>query len=395
MVDNRDVPDVVDSAQSLAPQSLAPGDVVRTADDAGTLAEVVHRNGAVTRLDRVSEIAVDREDDDDRPRIVVTLGPGRTWHHTGPIEDSTLYEVRCPNAVVTARFATFSLVCLPDGATEVTAVEGDVVVMGSVSGSVAVAEGHRATVDAAGMVQASAIAADVADDPWIKLNRALDATGAPPPLPAPTPAPHPPAPPSTGTVPVEVPLSEPTGMPRWVGRALGAGVAAAFVALLAVTFVTADRNDDPSTVAAGGAPTTTAPEPAPTTTAVPPAPPTTAAPIPAPTTTAKPATTPTTGAGAGAKVAEQPKATAKETSCRRLGDSIVLEGTVTNTTNTASDFIVDAEFLRSDGSRFASGSATVTDLGGHQTKTWRVTVQTPSDFKSAGAQCEATGVRPV
>src|SRR5688500_9270096 len=221
---------VMETRRTAQGQALAAGDVVRTSEDHSTLAEVVHRNGAVTRLDRMSEITVDRTEANGRARIVVVLGPGRTWHATGPLDDPTLYEVRCPSAVLTARFARFALDCQEDGTTLVTTVEGNVVVRGMVGGSVALGDGQTASVDSAGVV--AGVGTAEPGDHWVLMNLALDAGEQPP---------------AFSTTPgVVEKAEEPTtdvsapDRPAWVGRLVTGGAVVLFVAVLAFTFVTAD-----------------------------------------------------------------------------------------------------------------------------------------------------------
>jgi FecR protein len=349
---------MVETRRATAEQTLASGDVVRTADDPSTVAEVVHRNGAVTRLDRRSEVTVDRIESNGRPRIVVSLGPGRTWHHTGPLDDPTLYEVRCPGAVLTARCARFALFCRDDGATSVLAVEGNVVVRGTVSGSVALGDGQSAEVDAAGVV--TGVGTGEIDDRWVALNVGLD-----------TPAF------STGPVPVE----KETARPAWVGRA-GVGLAAAlFMAIVGYTFVTADqantgdRRAGPISAGAGAAmiratqDRNVAPEVEPTTTALAAVP---VAPV----------------------VAPAPSAHAVATSCRQTGRTIVYSGTVTNVGQAASPFVVDAYFVHR-GARFDAGTTTVGVLSPGASTRWEVRVAAPGDLRNSGASCELAGVRPL
>ena len=346
------VAEVVETRRAAEGQSLAAGDVVRTADDPSTLAEVVHRNGAVTRLDRRSEVTVDRVESDGRPRIVLSLGPGRTWHHTGPLDDPTLYEVRCPGAVLTARYARFALFCGDDGTTSVLAVEGNVVVRGTVSGSVALGDGQSAEVDAAGVV--AGVGTGSIDDRWVALNLALDNPAI-----------------STTTGVVEI-----ASRPAWVGR-VGMGLAMAlFVGIVGFTFVTADKGAGGERRAglipagAGAAmiraaqDRNVAPEPEPTTTT------TTAAPAPA------------------------PSANAVATSCRQSGRTIVYAGTVANVGPVASSFVVDAYFVHR-GARFDSASATVGVLAPGASARWEVRVAAPGDLRNSGASCELAGVRPL
>ena len=370
--------EVTETRRTADGQTLAAGDVVRTSEDPATLAEVVHRNGAVTRLDRLSEISVDRVEDDGRARIVVALGPGRTWHATGPLEDPTLYEVRCPSAVLTARFARFALDCHEDGTTLVTTVEGNVVVRGTVGGSVALSEGQTASVDGAGVV--TGIADAHPDDHWVETNLAIDA-GEQPPL-------------AISTAPAAVDIAEDAPVqhrPAWVGRAAMGAAVAVFAAVLAFTFVTAD-NATPSkagqTLPPGAAAAmiratqdrNVAPDP-PTTTVAETPPPVPANPEPGPAPPAPAAI-------------EPPKATATGTSCRQSGRTIVYSGTVTNVSQATSSFAVETYFTNRAGARFDTATATVDDLAPGRTARWEVRVTAPGDLRNTGS-CEIAGVRPL
>jgi hypothetical protein len=394
---------VIETVRGTDEQLLGRGDVVRTADDPSLLAEVVHRNGALTRLDRVSEITVDREDTDGRARIVVTLGPGRTWHHTGPLGDPTLYEVRCPNAVLTARFAAFSLLSRPDGSTEVTAVEGNVVVRGTVGGSVALGDGQRADVAPDGVVTRTLDVPDCAGDPWVSMNRTLDEQGGLPETPVETPAGVPVEPmPVLEVDDVELDTSP---LPRWLGRSVGFGALAVFLAVLVVAFITAEHGDreatkveqasKPSTTPARSVNTappvaalpagaaamiraaqdrTVAPDETTTTTAAPPAP---AAPVVVP------------------PPAELPRANATGTSCRRSGRSIVYSGTLTNVSSVASSFTVDTVFVTASGVTFTAATVTVAEVAPHRSAPWEVRVSLPSTVSTSGASCDVSSVRAV
>lgn len=343
---------------------MAAGDVVRTGDDPSTVAEVVHRNGAVTRLDRSSEIAVDRVEADGRARIVVNLGPGRTWHHTGPVDDPTLYEVRAPGVVVTARSARFALVCSPLGTTDVTAVDGHVVVRGVAGGSVVLSNGQTAGVDAAGVL-ADVVPSD-AGDPWVALNLSLDA----------------------GPVVAETTKAAAAERAsRWKGRVAMGLAAAAFVGIVGFTFVTADQASTDSrrstAIPAGAAAAMiraaqdrhVAPEEeeAPTTTA--PAAP--AAAVEAPVAPARPV-----GQAAG-------------TSCRQSGRTIVYSGTVANVSSASSGFVVEAFFVDRSGARFDSAAATVLDVAPGASSRWEVRVPAPGDLRNSGASCELGAVRAL
>jgi len=358
---------VVETRQAVDGEDLLAGDVVRTGEDAATVAEIRHTSGAVTRLDVETEVTVDREWSKDRARVVVTLGPGRTWHRSGPIEDPTLFEVRCPGAVLTARFACFALFCGPDD-TSVTVVDGNVVVRGLHGGSVALGDGQRAVV-VDGVVVGVEDGADPAAEAWITLNRSLDAD----------PAAFSPAPAAGENAGVGVAAEAEAAagrveVPRWLGR-VGAGLAAAaFVGVLALTFVTADRGERPAAPSGAAAvmlnastPTTVAEAPADPTAAAESAPP--PAPAPAPVATA----------------------TLHPTSCRRAGGSVVYSGTLTNTSTVPGSFAVDAVFLSTSGTSVASGSATTAVVEPQQTVRWEV--RAPAAAAGAARSCETAGLR--
>jgi hypothetical protein len=391
---------------------LAAGDVVRTDPSDPSVAEVVHHSGAVTRLDPGSEAVVDRAELDGRPRIIVTLGPGRTWHHTGPFEDPTIYEARGATAVATARFATFSVTCRRDGSVDVAAVRGNVVVRGINAGSVALSDGQTVRVEADGRAGTVEPAPDLDADPWVELNLALD--DAPADVPEPAPAPAPEADRVEAQADADEQIEPPAPLPRWAGRTLAVGAAAGFIALLAVTFTSAQKGDDAAARIAsdGEAPAVVAVRPvtspvaalpagaaamvraaqdrsvAPETVLPPPIAPTKVrvrAPEPiAPEPAEPPAPTTTT---APAPVAT---ATATGSNCARRNGVVVYSGTLTNTSPMASGFVVDAVFLTASGSRAASGHATVSNVAPGRRASWSITVS-----GSSVRSCEVAGVRAV
>jgi hypothetical protein len=417
---------------------LAAGDVVRTAEDEATLAEVVHGNGAVTRLDRATQLMVDRSDDDGHSRVVVTLGPGRTWHHSGPLEDPTLYEARCPSAAVTARYAVFGVTCRDDGSVDIVVAHGNVVVRGDTAGIVALADGEHIVVSASGRV-AGTPEAFVDADGWVAMNLVLDQTPPAPapvetvpvespvePVPEPEPEPEPetvPEPEAVETVPVEaVPEPEtvrtvtllepepviltfeyqpsdtidiPPPFPRWAARLAAAGAAAAFLALIGITFVTADNNRraGPQDVAAGGdgSPERPTPLPAGGASMIRAAQDRQVAPEPTTTTV----TTVVAGAAPPALKVEAPRATASGTTCQQQGKTVVYSGTLANVTNTESKFVLEAVFLTSTRERFGGGTTTVGPIKGHGRATWQVKVAAPRDLRNTGASCEVASVRPA
>lgn len=343
--DSSYVAGTAESRQAVDGENLLAGDVVQTAGDPTTIAEIRHDSGAVTRLDAQSEAAVDREWSGARPRTVVTIGPGRTWHQTGPIEEPVLYEVRSPTAVLTARFACFGVVCDVDGATTVSVIEGNVIMRGRHGGSVALDDGQRAVVGADGVLAGVEDADDAAA--WSDLA-------------------HPPDPPPTEpfTAPAAV---DDRGVPRWVAKA-GAGAAlVVFVAVLALTFANADTAPPPAPATAAKDQATSTTAAMPTTTAPPVAP----APPPAPVAAA----------------------TLRPTSCRQIGRTIVYQGTLTNTSAVPGSFAVDAVFLTRARTRFGSGTATLTGVRPQQTVTWEVRTAAPGDLRNSGASCETAALR--
>ncbi|HZQ28467.1 MAG TPA: hypothetical protein VFA94_12280 [Acidimicrobiales bacterium] len=348
---------------------MAPGERVATPVDGDTLAELTHRNGAVTRLDRATEVVVhEPTDEDGRLRVVVALGPGRTWHHTGPFDDPALYEARTPSGTVTARGAVFVVTCGTDGSSHVRVVRGTAVVRGALSGSVVVLDGQAVDIAAIGMlgvVRPEPVTGELAE--WIQLNALIESGEAA--------ADADPAPIDTsgaGAAP-------PRPLPRWVVRAAGIGVALAFVALLAITFLAA-RNSDHT------AAKTALPAPAPSTTTL--APPAPAAP---PTTTMAPPTTTL----ATATTLAPPTATATGTACTQKGGTITYSGTLVNTGGRTSGFVVTARFTTGKGERFATGSATVAPVAPGRSASWSVAVASSTDLRGSGASCDVAGVRPA
>lgn len=379
-------------------QALAAGAVVRTDADTSSVAEIVHRNGAVTRLDSGSELVVDRVETDGRPRVVVTLGPGRSWHHTGPLDDPSMYEARCPAAILTARAAVFSVSCRPDGSVDVAAVRGNVVVRGLASGSVALGEGQSVTVSGTGVL-GEASGFDV--DDWMRVNHLLDQPESDA------------EPEAEGQAEAEdraedAVATNPLPLPRWVGRALAAVAVVAFSGLLAVTFTSADHGapttptadrEDPVAVRSITGPVSplpagaaamiraaqdrrVAPEPKP----VP------EKPAPRKFTPKAPTFIPVPAVELPAPAPPPATATATPTSCARRNGVIVFSGRVKNTSQVASRFAVDTVFKTSGGQVFASKTATTTAaLAPGESRSWSVSVSS----SSAASACDIAGVRPV
>jgi hypothetical protein len=405
-------------------QSLAAGDVVRTEADRDSIAEVVHRNGAVTRLDASSEAVVDLLDSEDRPRIIVTLGEGRTWHHTGALDDHAIYEARCPSGIATARWAVFTVECRSDGSVDIAAIRGNVVVRGQASGSVALSDRQWVRIHPDGTLGPVAPAAQLDDDDWVAVNTLLDRGPRPLPAVADAPKPAPVAPadsvdepvleqePESETEPVPVaPAGPARAFPRWASWTAGIAAALAFILLLAATFVAAENGDR----AAGHTTASASAKEADANVVLTPP----VAPLPAGAAAliraaqdrrvAPETTTPTTAEperptvirfgprpeAAPTTTVPAPVATAKATArnCARQGSSLVLSGVVTNTGPVASRFAVDAVFRTGAGTRFASGTAAVTTLAPHRSASWSVAVAAPRS--TAGMSCDVAGVRAV
>jgi hypothetical protein len=366
-------------------QVVAPGEPVITPSDADTLAELTHRNGAVTRLDRSTEAVVHEAPEDEGPRVIVALGPGRTWHHTGPFDHPALYEAHTPSGTVTAHGAVFVVTCAADGSAHVRVVRGTAVVRGSMSGSVVVLDGQ--VVDLAAMGLVGAVRSEPATGEmaeWIEINEHVGDIDPQAGADA-----DPDAVALAGSAPALAPaaaIEEPAGDPgpdptenaavialrprrRWLGRTLGAAALVAFAALLTVTFLAA-RNGDRS---AGPAATT-----------VPTTPPTTT-----------PTTTSTTSASSSTTATGAAKATATGTACTQKGSTITYSGTLNNTGGRTSSFVVSATFTTGKGVRFATGSTTVSPVAPGKTASWSMVVTSSTDLRGTGASCDVSGVRPA
>jgi hypothetical protein len=408
---------------------VGAGQRVQTPVDADTLAELTHRNGAVTRLDRDTEVVVHKADDD-RPRVLVALGPGRTWHHTGPFDDPALYEARTPGATITGRGAVFVVTCDRTGATSVRVVDGTVVVRGTASGSVVASDGLTVEVTPGGLAGPSSPMAAPPDlAAWIAINRLVDgddvadhadlADGAidPDGNRAEAEATHPP------TVEQEAERNN-RPMPSWVAWTAGISAAAGFIALLALTFVTAREGDraaarteadtallrvgpegryvalsaaQPPAVAAlpAGAfaiiraaqDRRVAPE---TSTD------TTSSTSPSTTTTTIDLTRVRSAAPAPSVVfTPVPTAAATGTACTQKSGVITYSGSLTNTGTTASSFMVSAAFTTRTGVPFATGSAKVGPVDPGQTTSWSMNVPSGTDLRGTGASCDVSEVRPA
>lgn len=379
-------------------QALAAGAVVRTDSDTSSVAEITHRNGAVTRLDRGSELVVDRVETDGRPRVVVTLGPGRTWHHTGPLDDPSMYEARCPAAILTARAAVFSVACRPDGSVDVAAVRGNVVVRGLASGSIALGDGQSVTVSGTGVLGEVGVA-DV--DDWIHVNQLLDE---PESNEDPAAGPEAQAEREGAGGGEDLDAGATVPLPRWVGRTLTAVAVVAFGGLLAVTFTSADHStptptaDGEDTVAVRSIAGPVSPLPAGAAAMIRAAQDRRVAPEPkpeperpAPTKITPKAPMPTPAAAAPAPAPQPATATATAASCARRNGVILFSGRVKNTSQVASRFAVDTVFKTSAGRVFASKTATTSALAPGESRSWSVSVSS----SGAASACDIAGVRPA
>jgi hypothetical protein len=372
------------------PQALARGDRVRTAPGVPTLAELAHVTGAVTRLDQDSEAVVDRAESDGETRAVVRLGPGRSWHRTGP----ELYEADWGTARATARDAAFVVTVDGAGAATVMVVEGTAVVQGAASGSTVVFEGQAADVSTAGQVGPALPHLPHADlAQWIAVNRAVEHGTAPAHDPAPDSGPGPA--PDDQVEPAPYAPARP--LPPWVRWAGGATVAAAFAGVLVATYVNAQRAERVASRPPLSSPTTEAvPGPLPNggyammraaqDRHVAPEPPASAT-TPPPSTTPAPTTVVAPAAPAAARTTP--------TACTQRGSTVTLSGTLTNTGGTPSAFSVMALFTNGRGQRFATASTRVGPVAPGRTASWSVSVTAPGDLRGSGATCNVGEVRPV
>ena len=185
-------------------EELAPGP--------GTVGELVHFDGSVTRIDGgghcvLTQVAAF----DESPYIVVRLLDGRIWNRAVPArEGPSRYELRLSGAVASARDAVFAAIRRADGTGLVAVVEGEVELQTSASAPpVVVGPSRVVAVTAGGEVgpPRSLAASGGAFDPWLAVNRELEGpsgdTAAARPEPSPPPGPTPPAPvePSTRAAP--------------------------------------------------------------------------------------------------------------------------------------------------------------------------------------------------
>jgi hypothetical protein len=161
-------------------ESLHAGDELPTASE--TVAEVEHFDGSLTRLDAGAVARLGRlADPDGRPHVVITLGPGDSWHRTsGESSRHGQYEAHTPSAVAMARDAVFVVRTADDGAAWFAALHGAVVVRGHAGGTVVLHAGEAVTASVSGaMGDVARVGLDgLADDDWVAVNDALDAAPA-------------------------------------------------------------------------------------------------------------------------------------------------------------------------------------------------------------------------
>lgn len=185
-------------------EELAPGP--------GTVGELVHFDGSVTRIDGGGRFVLTQVAAfDESPYIVVRLLDGRIWNRAVPArEGPSRYELRLSGAVASARDAVFAAIRRADGTGLVAVVEGEVEVQTSASAPpVVVGPSQVVAVTAGGEVgpPRSLSASGGALDPWLAVNLEFEGrsgdTAVAPPEPSPPPGPTPPAPvePSTRPAP--------------------------------------------------------------------------------------------------------------------------------------------------------------------------------------------------
>lgn len=324
-------------------ESLHAGDELPTASDA--VAEVEHFDGSLTRLDAAAVARLGRlADPDGRPHVVITLGPGDSWHRTA--SDSTRhgqYEAHTSAAVAMARHATFVVRSREDGTAWFAALHGSVVVRGQAGGTVVLHPGETVAASASGsMGEVARIGLDgLADDEWVALNVALDrapVADAPPPEPVVEDEPAP-----------EAEQPEPRDHPWRVGIAavvaIGLGVFSVVIGRSAST--PHDRRDadeaDP-TVAVPGPPSFATPA----VTTPPPEP--EAAPAPA-----------------------EPRFDVDGRTCVRRNGAVHYTATIRNDDAVGRDYTVEVRFVDRAGTAMATASAAVVDVPAGTSRSFRVT----------------------
>jgi hypothetical protein len=124
---------------------LGVGEDVRAPSDA--VAEIAHFDGSLTRLDPGAAASVAEVDAD---RVVVRLGPGRSWHRAARCE----YQAHVPSAIAVSRGAAFTADCDPSAACTFHSVDGTVIVRGAAGATVALGAGESVRVTANGQLEA-------------------------------------------------------------------------------------------------------------------------------------------------------------------------------------------------------------------------------------------------
>ena len=140
----------------------------------GALATIEYFDGSITRVgpDTTYEI-VELEREVDRSVVVGKIGLGQTFHNVKKLSGSTSrFEVQESNAIAAVRGTRFAARCVPPLPCGIAVVEGVVEVTPSAGDPVEVTDGHRVTIDAAGVL--GEVTEVSPDDPWLNRNRALD-----------------------------------------------------------------------------------------------------------------------------------------------------------------------------------------------------------------------------
>ena len=346
----------------------------------GSVAELHHFDGSVTRLDTDATAALDRiADPDGRPHVVLRLGPGNSWHRTA-VERSGRgqYEARTSTASAMARTATFVVRCHDDGAAWFAVLAGTVVVRSHVGGTVVLRAGE--TVDAA----ADGALGDVVDagqalgsEEWVAVNILLDEEEAPPVVEAgpvheafvvadpepelePEPEPH-----AQADDDDEAVLFEDDGDHPWrvgvaAAAAIGIGIFSVVIGRAGTATPVQQAQDDPA-IAVPGPPAFATPAftaPASSTASTTETPPRVEEPM---ADQGAGDAEPTTSSTAGNPVATTAVYDLDGRSCSRGGTNVIAyNGTLHNHATTARTFTVHVKFTTGRGAIVATASTTVT-----------------------------------
>lgn len=343
----------------------------------GSVAELHHFDGSVTRLDTDATAALDRiADPDGRPHVVLRLGPGNSWHRTATERSGRgQYEARSAGASAMARTATFVVRCHDDGGAWFAVLAGTVVVRSHEGGTVVLRAGE--TVDAA----ADGALGDVVDagqalagDEWIAVNILLDEEEAPPVVEAgpvheafvvAEPEPEPAPPPPTHADDDGPVLFEDDGDHPWrvgvaAAAAIGIGIFSVVIGRAGTATPVQQPENDPAIAVPGppafATPAFTAPASSAPSTAE--TPPRVEEP---PAEQAGAGGEPTTSSTAGNPVATTATYDLDGRSCSRGGTNVIVyNGTLHNHATTARTFTVHVKFTTSRGTIVATASTTVT-----------------------------------